>query len=97
MFLHHHILLLTLKLAHCTSHQELEVPVGPDSLAQLFDWSSYYTDTLFVDNHCVESFKALVESTDIKIFDYFAGSGNASTSMKQQYQAMAHATGFLVN
>ena len=69
------------------------VAMGPTTLEGLFDWATYNADVLMENNQYKESFQAFASSSDIKIYDFFSGTGNGSVSMKQQYFAMASKAG----
>ena len=66
---------------------------GPNDLPGLFQWASFNAKTLFTDPIHKKSFESLVANTDFEIYDFFAGSGNGSTTMKNQFHAMTTALG----
>ena len=51
---------------------------------------------LVSDEERKESFKALAASTNIHVMDFFAGTGNGSSSLKNQYMAMTAFAGLWV-
>ena len=70
------------------------MPRAPNSLAGLFEWADRNSKILLKDSERKTSFSTLASATDIVITDFFAGSGNGSTSLKQQYMAMTSNAGY---
>lgn len=69
---------------------------GPDNLPELFNGAAYNASVLLSDEERKESFKALAASTNIHVMDFFAGTGNGSSSLKNQYMAMTAFAGLWV-
>ena len=69
---------------------------GPDNLPELFNGAAYNASVLLSDTERTESFKALASSTNIQVMDFFAGTGNGSCSLKNQYMAMTASAGLWV-
>ena len=80
------------RVAHGTKDESTVVP-GPKDFAGLFQWPSYNASILLQDDQCKASCRSFLESTNIRVIDFFSGSGNGSVSFKQQYYAMAAEAG----
>ena len=77
------------------SLQEAEsdaIPVGPQTLPELFAWADYNARIMFQDQSRLSRFRQLAEC-DIEIYDSYSGTGNGSVGLKQQYAALCAAAG----
>ena len=66
-----------------------EWPIGPDNLEDLFQWPEYNSQICGADEKLMDTFKKLSDC-NIEIYESYAGTGTASSSMKQQYCALLH-------
>ena len=73
--------------------EQSEIPLGPSTLPGLFDWADYNASKLLDTAEYAKSFQTLTASCDIEIYDFFSGTGNGSSSLKQQFAAFADKTG----
>ena len=68
-------------------------PLGPSDLPSLFDWAQYNATILMEDPALKKSFTDLASNCCFHLFEAYAGTGNASTSFKQQFWAMCQVAG----
>lgn len=70
-------------------------PEAPSTLEQLYDWSVYNAGVLKDVKEFEDTFTRLASSCNIELYEAYAGTGNASTSCKQQYSALCQAMSVL--
>ncbi len=70
-------------------------PEAPSSLANLYDWADYNAGVLKEVTEFANAFTTLATNCNIELFEAYAGTGNASTSCKQQYSALCQAMSVL--
>ena len=70
---------------------------GPEDLKTLFSWPANHVDMLWADAEHGEDYRAsfikLFQENDIRVYDAFAGTCNASSSLKKAMLACAHKGG----
>lgn len=72
-------------------------PAGPETYDKLCSWPEQFASSLLHDNQvgaqAKQNFEALYGEYDWRLSDFYAGTGNGTTSLKKQAQALASLTG----